>query len=108
MVQIDPLIDQRVIAWESMQNNKKSRGVGTTQSLNKIVLKPTYVESVLEKIQSEFSDAQIDTQDGLKLSWQNSWVHIRKSNTEPIIRIYAEASTKTKVEILMDKVKSAL
>ena len=66
------------------------------------------MESALEKIHPEFLDAQIDTQDGLKISLQNSWVHIRKSNTEPIIRIYAEASTKTKVEILMDKVKSAL
>jgi len=75
---------------------------------DKIVLKSPHVESALEKIQPEFLDAQIDTQDGLKISLQNSWVHIRKSNTEPIIRIYAEASTKTKVEILMDKVKSAL
>ena len=60
------------------------------------------------KIQTIFSDAETNTMDGLKLTWENSWVHIRKSNTEPIIRIYAEAPTKTKAKKIIDDVKSIL
>ena len=43
------------------------------------------------------------TTDGLKISFQNSWVHLRKSNTEPIIRIYSEAETKKNADALANK-----
>ena len=46
--------------------------------------------------------------DGLKIIWENSWIHCRESNTEPIMRIYAEAPTKLEVKMLIDKVKSIL
>jgi phosphomannomutase len=49
------------------------------------------------KIQRKFINASIDERDGIKLSWDNAWIHIRKSNTESIIRIYAEATTKQHV-----------
>ncbi len=65
-------------------------------------------QAILDKIEQNFSEANPDKTDGLKLSWENSWVHIRKSNTEPIIRIYAEATTQSEVEKLVAKVKSII
>ena len=65
-------------------------------------------QSAIDKIELTFSNTKSDKTDGLKLSWDNSWVHIRKSNTEPIIRIYAEASTQSEAEKLVAKVKSVL
>lgn len=73
---------------------------------DKIGLGSVDPQSILDKIEQYFSDAKPDKTDGLKLSWENSWIHIRKSNTEPIIRIYAEAATQSEVEELVAKVKS--
>ena len=65
-------------------------------------------DKILDKLEIKFSDAQADRTDGLKLCWDNSWVHIRKSNTEPIIRIYAEASTDQQVNKIIQGVKRVL
>jgi len=65
-------------------------------------------KSAMDKIELNFTDAKSDKTDGLKLIWDNSWVHIRKSNTEPIIRIYAEAPTQTASEELVNRVRSIL
>ncbi|MAJ43532.1 MAG: phosphoglucosamine mutase [Candidatus Marinimicrobia bacterium] len=48
---------------------------------------------ILEQIENNFMNAEIDKRDGIKLTWKDKWIHIRKSNTEPIIRIYAEAES---------------
>jgi phosphomannomutase len=47
--------------------------------------------SVYEVLRSAFPDAQADTQDGLRLAWDDRWVHVRPSGTEPIVRVIAEA-----------------
>ena len=65
-------------------------------------------ERALKKIEENFADAKHDKTDGLKLSWANSWVHIRKSNTEPIIRIYAEAPLENDAHKLVDSVKRCI
>ncbi len=65
-------------------------------------------EIALKKIEQYFTDARHDKLDGLKLIWDDSWVHIRKSNTEPIIRIYAEALLKDDVHKLVDSVKRCI
>ncbi len=62
-------------------------------------------DQVIQKISTQFADIQQDHQDGLKLIWEDQWVHIRKSNTEPIIRIYGEAETRGKVQRLVESVK---
>jgi len=63
-------------------------------SKNKIQLLPqTNVDELLVKIQEKFKTAEISTIDGVKINFHKSWVHLRKSNTEPIIRIYAENSS---------------
>ena len=46
--------------------------------------------------------------DGLKFIWDNKWVHLRSSNTEPIMRIYAEGTSEKEAEDLIFKVKSLL
>ena len=72
---------------------------------DKIELGSVDPQIAIDKIEAAFSDADPDTTDGLKLSWENSWVHIRKSNTEPIIRIYAEGETREIATKLVEGVK---
>ena len=65
-------------------------------SKNKITLeKGINVQSVFEKIQDKYKNHPINAEDGLKIEFDNDWVHLRTSNTEPIIRIYAESNFKT-------------
>lgn len=63
---------------------------------------------VFDKAKSIFSDAEVNTMDGLKFIWNDQWLHLRASNTEPILRIYAEASTKKAAEELVQTLKSKL
>lgn len=60
----------------------------------------TNVDDILNKIANKFRDLDINTVDGVKIEWSDKWVHLRKSNTEPIIRIYTEApSTEMATEL---------
>ena len=47
--------------------------------------------SILAAIAQRYSDEELSTIDGVKITWSDRWVHLRKSNTEPIVRIYTEA-----------------
>ncbi|MEI6581010.1 MAG: phosphoglucosamine mutase [bacterium] len=61
------------------------------------------------KLKNEFHDASINTKDGVRFDWTDySWIHIRPSNTEPIIRIIGEAKTANRIESLFNKVKLTL
>ena len=61
-------------------------------SKNKIELTPqTNVDQLLVAIQKKYSHQPVNTEDGVKIEFDKDWVHLRKSNTEPIIRIYAES-----------------
>ena len=65
-------------------------------SKNKITLEDHInVHSIFEKIQSKYKSHPLNTEDGLKIEFENDWVHLRTSNTEPIIRIYAESNFAT-------------
>lgn len=65
-------------------------------SKNKITLeKGINVQAVFEKIQEKYKNQPINSDDGLKIEFDNDWVHLRTSNTEPIIRIYAESNFET-------------
>lgn len=64
----------------------------------------TDVDSILSKINKKYAKYDIDTRDGVKIYFDKEWVHLRKSNTEPIIRIYAESEFETKAENLADKI----
>lgn len=74
-------------------------------SKNKIELtKEINVGKILDDIQEKYKKEQINTIDGVKIDFEDQWVHLRRSNTEPIIRIYAEADSETKVESLTKKI----
>ncbi len=65
-------------------------------SKNKITLTPGLdIDGLLATMQERYKDVPHSTVDGLKIDFEEEWVHLRKSNTEPIIRIYAEARTST-------------
>ena len=59
-----------------------------------------------DSLESIFDCDEINRLDGIKFSWSDKWIHIRKSNTEPIIRIFAEAPTKDEVEQLVNTLKN--
>ncbi|HOI49880.1 MAG TPA: phosphoglucosamine mutase, partial [Prolixibacteraceae bacterium] len=70
-------------------------------SKNKIELTPEIdVDNILEKMKKLYQNEQVNDIDGVKIDFPSSWVHLRKSNTEPIIRIYSEAATMDEAETL--------
>ena len=76
-------------------------------SKNKIELSdPVLIDKILEEVKKEFANERITTIDGVKIDFDadKMWVHLRKSNTEPIIRIYSEASDEAKAEALAQRV----
>lgn len=70
-------------------------------SKNKIELTVgTNVDDILEKVKKAYSSEKLNLEDGVKIELKNEWIHLRKSNTEPIIRIYSESSSKEKADEL--------
>jgi phosphomannomutase len=59
------------------------------------------LDSVYAALRQEFSDAEVDTQDGLRLAWPDRWVHVRPSGTEPIVRVIAEAPSEPEARELV-------
>ncbi|HEX4123756.1 MAG TPA: phosphoglucosamine mutase [Tepidisphaeraceae bacterium] len=59
-------------------------------------------------LRHEFATAKIDTQDGIRIDWENSWVHARPSNTEPIMRIIAEAPDRPAADAAIAKVRKVV
>jgi phosphomannomutase len=71
----------------------------------KLTLEPGIdVDKILESVRKHFIDHEIDERDGIRIEFEKGWVHIRKSNTEPIIRIYAEGISSKNADILADDV----
>jgi phosphomannomutase len=76
-------------------------------SKNKITLTPEMdIDALLIKVQEKYKNRPNSTIDGLKIEFDNEWVHLRRSNTEPIIRIYSEAENETVAEGLANKIIS--
>ncbi len=74
-------------------------------SKNKIELTPDIdVDALLEGVKKRFSLQKINTSDGVRIDFDKEWVHLRKSNTEPIIRIYAESGTAEKATALANQI----
>ena len=72
---------------------------------NRIDLTPeTDVDAILVKVKEMYKDEQVNDIDGVKIDFADSWVHLRKSNTEPIIRVYSEASTMEQADALGKKI----
>ena len=76
---------------------------------NRIDLKPdTDVPSILAKVKELYKDEEINDIDGVKIDFADAWVHLRSSNTEPIIRVYSEAASPEKAEAIGQKVMSVV
>lgn len=76
---------------------------------NRIDLKPdTDVSAILAKVKELYQKEEINDIDGVKIDFADSWVHLRSSNTEPIIRVYSEASSPEKAEAIGQKVMSVV
>ncbi|MCQ2224165.1 MAG: phosphoglucosamine mutase [Paludibacteraceae bacterium] len=74
-------------------------------SKNKIQLTPEInVDAILVKMKEKYSNEEVNDIDGVKIDFADSWVHLRKSNTEPIIRIYSEAATMEQADALAKKI----
>lgn len=74
-------------------------------SKNKIELTPQIdVDAILAEMQSKYNHEQHSTIDGLKIDFADNWVHLRKSNTEPIIRIYTEAKSQQEADELAERI----
>ena len=74
-------------------------------SKKKIQLTPTLdVDGILKSIAERYSNEDVNTIDGVKIDFENHWVHLRKSNTEPIIRIYTEAPSQAEADKIADDI----
>lgn len=72
---------------------------------NRIDLQPsTDIDGILAKVKELYKDEQVNDIDGVKIDFADKWVHLRKSNTEPIIRVYSEASTMEAADELGKKI----
>ena len=68
---------------------------------NRIDLTPdTDIDAILERVKQMYKDQKVNDIDGVKIDFPDKWVHLRKSNTEPIIRVYSEAPTIDEAEAI--------
>ncbi len=74
-------------------------------SKNRIDLTPAInVDSLLRQVKELYKNERINDKDGVKIDFNEGWVHLRKSNTEPIIRVYSEAATEQEAQALAQKI----
>ena len=83
---------------ELLMNDKKSDTHGLTSEIN--------IDDLLAKVKDKYKKQPMNTIDGLKIEFDKEWVHLRRSNTEPIIRIYAESPSETTANNLAEKIIS--
>lgn len=105
----DALVGIALFLTHLAKKNKSCAQLKSTYPLyhiskNKIELQPNIdVDGVLEGIKEMYQSKPVNTTDGVKIEFEKEWVHLRKSNTEPIIRIYAEAESETTADNLANK-----
>ncbi len=71
---------------------------------DKIALAETDISALYTALCDRFTDATQDRTDGLRLDWPDRWLHVRPSNTEPIVRLIAEAQTRDAAEELIERI----
>ena len=97
----DALIGIALFLTHLAKENKTARQLRNTYpdyfiSKNKIELTEGFnIEKIFSHVKSKYKNNPINTEDGLKIEFENDWVHLRTSNTEPIIRIYSESNFST-------------
>jgi phosphomannomutase len=78
------------------------------RKIGKVAYQHGQLGSVMQELESRFPDAKTDRTDGLKLIWPDRWIHVRASNTEPILRFSAEAKTSDEMELMYSEVAGLL
>ena len=74
-------------------------------SKNRIDLTPDIdIDAVLARVKEQYRNERVNDRDGVKIDFADGWVHLRRSNTEPIIRVYSEAATMDEANALAEKV----
>jgi phosphomannomutase len=66
------------------------------------------LDTVYQALRAAFPEATADTQDGLRLEWPDRWVHVRPSGTEPVVRVIAEAPSRTDALTLVERGRALL
>lgn len=92
---------------KSERSSKQLRGTFPDYFISKNKIELGYgvnVQSIFDKIKTKYKNNPVNTEDGLKIEFDNDWVHLRTSNTEPIIRIYAESNFETTAENIARKI----
>ena len=62
------------------------------------------VDNLLKQVKEKYKSERVNDIDGVKIDFERGWVHLRKSNTEPIIRVYSEAATEHEAQELAEKI----
>ena len=70
--------------------------------------KETCLDEIFKELKRQYRNEKLDTNDGIKIDYKNEWVHLRKSNTEPIIRIYTESISSDRAKSLADNIIRAI
>lgn len=110
----DALIGIALFLTHLAQSGKTTAGLRKTypdyfMSKQKIDLpKETDVKALLANVKDQYASQPVNTVDGVKIEFDKSWVHLRSSNTEPIIRVYSEASTVEKADALANEVMNVI
>jgi phosphomannomutase len=76
--------------------------------VGKVAFEHGMLASVMQRLEDEFPDAGMDRSDGLKLIWPDRWIHVRASNTEPILRFSAEAKSEEETDSLYNLIRTKL
>lgn len=98
------------IANENIRVSKlKERYTSYVMYKKKIDLSSSWnADALLDTIATTFEDARVTKIDGVKIDFDDSWIHLRKSNTEPIIRLYAEAKSLDKIKAKIEKIEAVI
>lgn len=78
------------------------------RKLGKVTFSHGTLGALMQALEENFTDAQADRSDGLKLVWSDRWIHVRASNTEPLLRLAAEAKSEAEMNELYGKVETLL
>ena len=110
----DALIGIALILTHMAKTGKSAKSLRNSYpnyhiSKNKIELTADInVDLILKKMEAKYAHENVNTIDGVKIDFNEEWVHLRKSNTEPIIRVYSESASKEKAESLAAKIISEI
>ncbi len=110
----DALVGIALFLTQLAQSGKKVSGLRASypsyfMAKQKVELTPeTNIDVVLSEVKKKYAEYPVNDIDGVKIDFPDRWVHLRKSNTEPIIRIYTEAPTMQEAETLAAEIKKVL